>query len=62
MAGGEIILPVSLSDLENRIYRPKLSYLTFGQLREKLERHGKITNIENKVSIPDAPTEAAEKG
>ena len=51
MAGGEIILPVSLLDLENRIYRPKLSYLTFGQLREKLERHGKVTNVENNGSV-----------
>ena len=51
MAGGEIILPVALSDIENRIYRPKLSHLTFGQLQRELERHGKVTNVESNGSV-----------
>ena len=51
MAGGEMILPVALSDMENRIYKPKLSYLTFGQLRRELGRHGKVANVESNGSV-----------
>jgi len=54
MAGGEIILPIALSDMEKRIFKPKLSYLTFGQLRRELGRHGKVTNVDSNGSVAHA--------
>ncbi len=51
MAGGEIVLPIALSDMEKRIFKPKLSYLTFGQLRRELKRHGEVINVDRNGSI-----------
>ena len=47
MAGGEIVLPIELAEMEKRIFKPKLNYLTFGQLRRELERHGEIINVDD---------------
>ena len=50
MAGGEIILPITMADMEKRVFKPKLSYLTFGQLRRELQRHGEILNVDSNGS------------
>ena len=47
MAGGEIVLPIELAEMEKRIFKPKLNYLTFGQLRREFQRHGEIINVDN---------------
>ena len=47
MAGGEIVLPIELTEMEKHIFKPKISYLTFHQLRRELERHGEIINVDN---------------
>jgi lipopolysaccharide export LptBFGC system permease protein LptF len=53
MAGGEIVLPIELTEMEKRIFKPKLSYLTFSQLRRELKRHGEIINVndDSKVAL-----------
>ena len=50
MAGGELILPIAMADMEKRVFKPKLSYLTFGQLRRELKRHGEILNVDSNGS------------
>jgi len=50
MAGGEIILPITMADMEKRVFKPKLSYLTFGQLRRELQRHGEVLNVDSNGS------------
>ena len=50
MAGGEIILPIDMADMEKRVFKPKLSYLTFGQLRRELQRHGEVLNVDSNGS------------
>jgi lipopolysaccharide export LptBFGC system permease protein LptF len=51
MAGGEIVLPIELGAMEKRIFKPKLSYLTFNQLRRELKRHGKIIKLNDDSKI-----------
>ena len=51
MAGGEIVLPIELAEMEKRIFKPKLSYLTFGQLRREFKRHGEIVNVDNDSKV-----------
>ena len=51
MAGGEIILPIAITDLEKRLFKPKLSYLTFGQLKRELKRHGEVINVDSNGSV-----------
>ena len=53
MAGGEIVLPIELATMEQRIFKPKLKYLTFGKLRRELKQHGEIINVnnENKIAL-----------
>ena len=51
MAGGEIVLPIELAAMEKRIFKPKLSYLTFVQLRRELKRHGKIIKLNDDSKI-----------
>lgn len=50
MAGGEILLPIAMEEMEKRVFKPKLSYLTFGQLRRELKRHGEIINLDSNGS------------
>ena len=47
MAGGEIVLPIELAEMEKRIFKPKLNYLTFRQLRREFKRHGEIVNVDD---------------
>jgi len=51
MAGGELMLPIALTDMEKRIFKPKLSYLTFRQLRRELKRHGEVINVDSNGSV-----------
>ena len=51
MAGGEIMVSLKLNDMENQLFKPKLSYLTFGQLRREQKRHGEIMNVDGNGSI-----------
>ena len=51
MAGGEIVLPIELAEMEKRIFKPKLSYLTFGQLRREFKRHGEIVNVDDASKV-----------
>ena len=39
-----------MADMEKRVFKPKLSYLTFGQLRRELQRHGEILNVDSNGS------------
>ena len=50
MVGGEIILPIAMADMEKRVFKPKLSYLTFSQLRRELQRHGEVLNVDSNGS------------
>ena len=67
MAGGEIVLPITLADMEKQTFKPKLSYLTFSQLRREMDRHGEIINVDQNGSVAlvhyatvDAPTPDSE--
>ncbi|MBC8324176.1 MAG: LptF/LptG family permease [Verrucomicrobia subdivision 3 bacterium] len=51
MAGGEIILPITLAEISKQSFKPKLSYLTFNQLRREMDRHGEIINIDSNGSV-----------
>lgn len=51
MAGGEIVLPITLADLGRQSFKPKLSYLTFNQLRREMIRHGEIVNLDQNGSV-----------
>jgi lipopolysaccharide export system permease protein len=51
MAGGEIILPITLAEMSKQTFKPKLSYLTFSQLRREMDRHGEIINVDSNGSI-----------
>jgi lipopolysaccharide export LptBFGC system permease protein LptF len=51
MAGGEIVLPIELAEMEKRIFKPKLNYLTFGQLRREFKRHGEIVNVDDASKV-----------
>ncbi len=51
MAGGEIILPITLKDMGKRSFKPKLSYLTFNQLRREMKRHGEIINLDENGTV-----------
>ena len=44
-SGMEIVLPIDLAAMEKRVFKPKLTYLTFNQLRRELKRHGEITEM-----------------
>ena len=68
-AGHEIVVPIDLAQMEKRIFKPKLSYLNFSQLRRELKRHGEITEVRSEgrealvhyatIRTPDAGTELA---
>ena len=51
MSGGEIVLPITLADLGRQSFKPKLSYLTFNQLRREMIRHGEIINLDQNGSV-----------
>ena len=51
MAGGEIILPITLAEMGQQVFKPKLSYLTFSQLQHELTRHGEIINVDQNGSV-----------
>jgi len=51
MAGGEIVLPITLAEMAKQTFKPKLSYLTFSQLRREMDRHGEIINIDSNGSV-----------
>ena len=51
MAGGEIVLPITLAEMTKQTFKPKLSYLTFSQLRREMDRHGEITNVDQNGSV-----------
>jgi lipopolysaccharide export LptBFGC system permease protein LptF len=46
-AGHEIVVPIDLAQMEKRIFKPKLSYLNFSQLRRELKRHGEIVRVDD---------------
>ena len=68
-AGHEIVVPIDLAQMEKRIFKPKLSYLNFSQLRRELKRHGEIIKVQedrpealvhySTIRTPDAGTELA---
>lgn len=68
-AGQEIVVPIDLAQMEKRIFKPKLSYLNFSQLRRELKRHGEILKVQedraealvhySTIRTPDAGTELA---
>lgn len=51
MAGGEIELPITLAEMEQSMFKPKLTYLTFNQLRHELGRHGEITFVDDNGTL-----------
>ena len=46
-SGQEIVLPIDLATIERKVFKPKLSYLTFSQLRRELGRHGEFINVDD---------------
>ena len=51
MAGGEIELPITLAAMEQSMFKPKLTYLTFSQLRQELARHGELTLVDDNSTL-----------